>query len=270
MPTNIAIHSVPRSGSSWLGEIINSSPDVIYSYQPLFSYPFKGALSTSSTGKDVDDFFDHISKTDDEFIRQSKERKQLTKPVFKKESPTISVYKEVRYHHIVEHILLSSKNTKVVGLIRNPLAVLCSWISAPREFRADLGWDFEKEWRTAASKNLNRPEEFFGFNKWKEVALLFHRLQKTYPDNFYLVEYSDLLNDCELQVRQLFSFLGLTYTKQTHLFIQNKLGENSTKSVYSVFNTKERDDNWKSVLNENIVQSIVHELEGTDLMKYID
>lgn len=41
MMHKIAIHSVPRSGSTWLGEILNSSANVKYCFQPLFSYKFK-------------------------------------------------------------------------------------------------------------------------------------------------------------------------------------------------------------------------------------
>ena len=35
---NVAIFGVPRSGTSWLGQIFNSSPMVAYRFQPLFSY----------------------------------------------------------------------------------------------------------------------------------------------------------------------------------------------------------------------------------------
>ena len=41
----IAIHSAPRSGSSWLGQILNSSPKVCFRFQPLFSYAFKDYLN---------------------------------------------------------------------------------------------------------------------------------------------------------------------------------------------------------------------------------
>ena len=37
----ISIHGVPRSGTSWLGQILDSSPKVRYKFQPLFSYAFK-------------------------------------------------------------------------------------------------------------------------------------------------------------------------------------------------------------------------------------
>ncbi|MDH5934310.1 hypothetical protein, partial [Vibrio splendidus] len=57
----VAIHSVPRSGSSWLGEIINSSPQVNYSFQPLFSYEFKSYLNENSSLENINNFFYNLS-----------------------------------------------------------------------------------------------------------------------------------------------------------------------------------------------------------------
>ena len=64
----IAIHSVPRSGSTWLGEILNSSTNVKYCFQPLFSYKFKDYLDERSPKEEIDNFFSMLSDTDDEFI----------------------------------------------------------------------------------------------------------------------------------------------------------------------------------------------------------
>ena len=41
----IGLHGVPRSGTSWLGNIFNSSPDLTYKHQPLYSYAFKNYLN---------------------------------------------------------------------------------------------------------------------------------------------------------------------------------------------------------------------------------
>jgi len=54
----IALHSVPRSGSSWIGQILNSSPKVNYKFQPLFSYAFKGYLDENSSRERIDEFFE--------------------------------------------------------------------------------------------------------------------------------------------------------------------------------------------------------------------
>jgi hypothetical protein len=169
----VAIHSVPRSGSTWLGSIFDSHPNVAYRYQPLFSYTHKGVLTPNSSKKEIDTFFQDILYTTDDFVLQKAAIEAGKIPSFFKESPTHIVYKEVRYHHILSNLLEQDNEIIVIGLIRNPFAVIHSWLNAPKEFRKDLGWKEMEEWQFAPKKNLNKPEEFNGFEKWKEVRDLF-------------------------------------------------------------------------------------------------
>ncbi|NJL77037.1 MAG: hypothetical protein HC892_20510 [Saprospiraceae bacterium] len=81
----IAIHSVPRSGSSWLGHILNSSPEVTYKYQPLFSYELKDYLSDNSSIETIDGFFNKLFFTNDEFTNQKKELASGKAPNFNKD-----------------------------------------------------------------------------------------------------------------------------------------------------------------------------------------
>ena len=53
----IAIHGAPRSGTSWLGQLFNSSPQVAYRYQPFFSYAFRGRIDTGSDVASLRGFF---------------------------------------------------------------------------------------------------------------------------------------------------------------------------------------------------------------------
>ena len=56
MKKTIALFGVPRSGTSWLGQIFDSCPDVIYKYQPLFSYAFKNRLNMQSSFDEISNF----------------------------------------------------------------------------------------------------------------------------------------------------------------------------------------------------------------------
>lgn len=69
-----------------------------------------------------------------------------------------------------------------------------SWLNAPKEFKKELGWEELEEWRYAPKKNSVGLEEFNGFEKWKEVAHLFEKLQIKFPDRFYLIKYDDLIS----------------------------------------------------------------------------
>lgn len=264
----IAIHSVPRSGSSWIGQIFNSSPDVNFKFQPLFSYAFKDFLNPLSSLKDINTFFEKIAKSNDPFLLQQDKIDKGIYPVFQKNNqPTHIAYKEVRYHHILENMLKVDPDLVVVGIVRSPYAVINSFLNAPREFRKDLGWDELNEWQYANKKNLNRPEEFFGYEKWKEVALLFQKLKEQYPDRFYLVKYDDLLTDTLQEVEKIFDFCGIDVTDQTISFLK-KSSQGNQEDTYSVYKKKITDDSWKKSLNPIIVDVISKDLESNGLKEY--
>ncbi|MDF1594396.1 MAG: sulfotransferase, partial [Desulfobacterales bacterium] len=164
----IAIFGVPRSGTTWLSQIFNSHPGVALRFQPLFSYGHKGRLSEYSSAMEIRKFFKEILFTQDPFALMTTEF-QKNYPTFEKsEKPTHIVFKETRYLHIIENMLNICSEIKIIGIVRNPLSVLASWVRAPKEFNKE--WDINREWLYAPSKNQNRPEEFYGFDKWKEVA----------------------------------------------------------------------------------------------------
>ena len=123
---NIAIHGVPRSGTNWVGEILNSSPRTIYKFQPFFSYAFKSFLTSNSSAEQVQRFFSLLAVKRDGFLDQEEARAEATLPRFSKQDPTHLVYKEVRYHHILANLLKKATNTRLIAVIRNPLSVISS------------------------------------------------------------------------------------------------------------------------------------------------
>lgn len=264
----IAIHGVPRSGTSWVGEILNSSPFTIYKYQPLFSYALKDYLTPASSPERIQSFFHLLAETSDEFMDRLPERRQGKLPVFSKQAPTHVVYKEVRYHHILENLLGNSPDTRLVAVIRNPLAVIGSWASAPREFRIDQGWVLSREWRHAELKNGGRPEEYFGFEKWKEATRLFLRLESQFPGQVYVLRYESLVQSPAAEVDRVFGFCGLELSGQTSEFLaESTRSENSdTYSVYRAGNTTEK---WKTVLSKEIADSIVRETRAAELGQFL-
>ena len=264
----IAIHGAPRSGTTWLGEILNSNEHVVYKYQPLFSYAFKSFLDEQSSAQDIGRFFAGIATTADDFLDQSAQRLRGDLPTFHKTDLTHIVYKEVRYHHILPNLLARS-DAKLVALVRNPLAVMASWLAAPREFRRDLGWVFEDEWRTAPAKNAGRLEEFYGFDKWMESTRLFHALAAQYPQRVQVLAYSELLADPVAVTRRLCDFAGLIFTAQMQQFLQSSRSETKA-DTYAVYRSKRRDDGWKTTLDDSIVAAIRSDLRGSDLACYLD
>lgn len=259
---------MPRSGTSWIGEILNSSPATIYKYQPLFSYAFKGRLTPASTATDIGNFFKDIAKFDDDFLDQRQARAAGCLPIFSKDQPTHMVYKEVRYHHLLPDLLKHAPQLRLVAVIRNPLSVIASWFSAPREFRHDLGWTVAEEWRHAPSKNQGRPEEFFGFQKWLETTHMFHKLQEIHPDRVRILEYDALAEDLRAEVQRLFHFCGLQVTEQTEEFLKRST-EIEVRGTYSVFRTGGTREKWREVLPPEIAEAIVRETRKAGLGRYL-
>lgn len=265
----IAIHGAPRSGTTWLGEILNSNEHVIYKYQPLFSYAFKSFLDEQASAEKIDRFFNAIALTADEFLDQKAQRENGELPVFSKAEATHIVYKEVRYHHILSNMLQQDPGLKLVAVIRNPLAVMASWLAAPREFRRDLGWSVEQEWRYAPSKNAGLPEEFYGYEKWKESAQIFLSLARQCPQRVLVVGYGELLANTRSAAEKICTFTGLALTRQMENFLQSSR-ENTSPDTYSVYRRKALDDGWKSTLDDSIVAAIRADLSGSDLGHYLD
>lgn len=262
----VTIQSVPRSGSSWLGQILKSAPGVQFRFQPLFSYAFKGVIGAGSTRSEILSFFEAILRTEDDFVLQRSEVHVEYPEMAERTEVTHLVMKEVRYNNVVRNMLQQIPELKMVGLVRHPCAVIDSWIHAPREFKPE--WSVEEQWRSGALKNQGRPEEFFGFDKWKEVAALFLQLKQEFPDQVHIVRYADLNDDTETTVRALFNFCGLPFGPETAAFIAASKSKQG-RDANSVYRMARKDDAWKGRLPRSIADTVVGELEGTDLARFL-
>ena len=130
----VSIHGVPRSGTTWLGHIFNSHQNVAFRYQPLFAYRFRDRIDLNSSRKEVYSFLDDLYHClDDAFILNKPEMASKIHPKFKKvENPSFLVMKMVRFHYMIKKFLDTIDDVKVIGIVRNPLAVINSWLSSPR------------------------------------------------------------------------------------------------------------------------------------------
>lgn len=264
----VSIHGVPRSGTSWLGQIFNSHPDVAYRHQPLFAYRFKDRLHPGSSKCDIYRFLKELyDTTEDDFILDKREAyKSILLPLQKNRNPNFLVMKMVRYHHLIEKFIKEIDGVKIIGIVRNPCAVINSWLQAPKEFRD--GWDPIEEWRYAPRKNLGRIEEYNGFEKWKEVAWMFLKLEEKYRQEFCLVKYDDLVENPVSETASLFNFVGLEMHAQVSNFI-NISRKKHSEDPYSVFKNPRVKERWRSELDPLIVNQIMIDVENTELERFL-
>lgn len=263
----LIIAGAARSGTSWLGQILDSSPDVRFRFQPLFSYAFKGRLDHESTSEDIQNFLEDLYQSNDDFLLQTDKRTSGQYPVFKKSKcADYLVFKENRYQYIWTRILNSTKNLKLVGIIRNPCAVLNSWVKNPKEFPP--GSEIQNEWRMGQCKNQGREEEFFGYYKWKEVANLYLDLKAKWPNRVHIVSYEQLVTDTDDQVRRIFRFAELLFHPQTQSFL-SECSQKTVDTPYSVFKSKNVKDNWRKDFPKNIADEIYADISGTRLEQFL-
>jgi len=265
----VAIHGAPRSGTSWLGQLFNSSEHVAYRYQPIFSYAFKDRLTSSSNETQIEYFFDDLLQTEDDFVLQ---RGDASLPGytldFPKTNVTHLVYKEVRYHQLIGNLLDCFPRLRLVALIRDPRAVISSWLRAPREF--EPSWRAIDEWRYAPGKNGGHPENWYGFERWKELAHLFLDLRKRHPSRVYIVRYEALAAAPIETLSRLFDLCGLPITSQVRNFVCETT-KRDDNHPYGVFRSRTASGvPPRPLLDSRIVQAIQADLKGTVLQQYMD
>jgi hypothetical protein len=258
---------VARSGTSWLGQIFNSSPKVRFSFQPFFSYEFKNMVNEDSTDEEFKQLFKEIYNANSSFLSQKDKQKSGDYPIFQKTNNSNHlVLKENRYQYMIEPLMRKCTNVQLVAMIRNPNAVLNSWIKNPKEFPA--GSIPLKEWRFGACKNKG-PEDFFGYYKWKETSNIYLDLQSKWPGRVYVLRYEDLVASTVKTVTNLFDFCKIPFNDQTYDFI-NKSTNTHIDSPYSVYKNKGVVNQWKQELDSYITNEIKNDLKGTRLEIYLE
>lgn len=259
----IAIFGIPRSGTSWLGQIFNSSPRVAYRFQPLFSYEFKNRINENSSREDIEKFNRNLFNAGSDFVLQKTNISGKKSPQFTKNDINTLVWKEVRHLSIVENLLINS-DTKVVFLVRHPCGVINSWINAPKEF--DKNWDSLEEWKKASRKNRGKDENYYGYDRWKEAIKIFLDCKEKFEDRVFLLKYEDLATDPLDTTKQLFDFSGLNFEDQTRNFILKSIAKNDNDH-YGVFRKDQDIDKWKQQLDQRIKEEMIADLANFSLAK---
>lgn len=262
-----ALAGAPRSGTSWLGQIVESSPRVAYRYQPFFSHALKGMVDSDSSREQWLEFFEALYRSDDDFLLQRDQRRRGIYPTFDKmKHQDVLCFKETRYHYLLSPMLRKFDDIKLICIVRHPSAVITSWIRSPKEFPP--GSDVQREWRFGACKNGGREENFFGYFKWKELAHIFLDLHSQWPSRVRIVRYEDLVGDLPSRSEQLFEFLGLEVGPSTRQFLSD-CHNRSVDDAYSVFKPVEVRDRWREQLPHEIQQEIEDDLKGTSLEIFV-
>lgn len=262
----IGIFGVPRSGTSWLGQIFNSSPETRFAFQPISTEVFRDKINVRNSGEEMWSYLQEIYESQEDFLTQQDQKEKGKRFEFNKERnrPDTFVFKEAMYLYLIPHFLRKISDMKIVLLLRNPYDVLRSWYNAPKEFYPE--WDIREEWLFAQRKNWFLPERYYGYHRWKESILLANQMSKEFPDRVYIIRYEDLDADPFKYAEDLYNFCELKWQNQTKKFIQESRSRTET-DPYSIYrNPLERKDMLRE-LPEEIIEKIRRDLVMFDDVK---
>ena len=121
-----SIHGAPRSGTSWLGQLFNSSPQVRFKFQPFYSYAFRDRIGIDDPAEKTRAFFDELYQSEEEYLDRQVQIKDGIYPEFKEKEtePPVLALKSVKYHYLVPKFLRELDEFKMAAIIRNPKAVM--------------------------------------------------------------------------------------------------------------------------------------------------
>ena len=251
----ISLHSAPRSGSTWIQTIFEADKNTKTFYQPLFSYKFKNVIDINSTKDDFDKFIIELKDTEDEFCRMKSDyhtnNGECNQIDFKNKDDIKNIFiKNVHHHYLIEKFIQLCPTIKIICLIRDPYATIYSQMNSKEKL---------KDWLNGTDKNGGKSENYFGFNKWKELKDLFYRLKEKYPDNVMVISYEEIVDQTEMKVKEICQFCNIEFTHEMKVMI-DELSSKEESYDYSVFRQKENINKNRNKLDEEIKDYIASRL----------
>ncbi len=258
---------MPRSGTSWLSQLIDSSPEVNFKMSPLFSYAFKQEVDEHSSEEDWINFLNNVYVSEDSFLLQTDRRNRNEFPTWqnKKTNPKHLLIKDVRHHDVLSKFIVLDK-TKLVYIVRNPLGCISSWINSKKEFPTQC--DPLKEWYTGQCRKVDR-HEFWGFSDWKKLTTRYLELEKSNPEKIKVIRYENLVKNTFDEVKNLFDFLNIELSQQTSDFIYQSQNRHDADE-HSVFKSSAVVSKWKDLMPNEIILAIQKDLENSPLNIFLN
>jgi Sulfotransferase family len=263
----IFLSGMPRSGTSWLSQVFDSSPQVRFRLSPVFSYELKNSVNEDSDRNAWELLFERAYHSDSEFMDQTYRREAGEYPIFsnKENLPEFLVVKDTRFHNLTERMLALLPEMRMVGIVRHPCGAINSWLRAPKEFPTEE--EPLRQWRTGECRKIGFGE-FWGFDDWKWVTNLFLHMERGNPERFFLVQYEDIVSDPFHWTRAMFDFCGLNFSDQTEQFLVASQSVH-VDNEYAVFKSPDVKDKWQTQLDPAIIRAITDELQGTSLERFL-
>lgn len=267
-PKQILIVSTCRSGSSFLGEIILSAPNVFYSYEPLifleyysgkkmeliksiFQCRFSADYLNFINGLNKDRFGYKFPMTSNWRVWETcgHDLSLCNQPEFVSHVCSffpVHLIKVVRLRAQEVALFLRSdpqaaENWKIIHLVRDPRGVMAS--------RANLTWCKENPNCNNAKRHCTDMEEDLD---WMEI------IKREFPHSHYLLKFEDLTKNTVTETKELFRFLQIPFSETVLKFLKthskSKGEETNPASIYR--KTETVASQWRNKLFPTDIASI--------------
>lgn len=263
---------MPRSGTSWLSQIVESSPDCVVRLSPNFSYPLKHRLHMASSPEAWRAVLQAARASDDPFMTQDYRRDTGELGRFGDKPPEglqVLAVKDTRFHGLYLDAMDKLSDAKLVYIVRHPAACLWSWRCC-KEFPPDT--DFRAHWRSGACRKTGLPPtedgEYWGFDDWKALTRRYVTLAAAEPARYHVLHYERLVACAEAEVAALFRFVGLPMTPSTRRFLRDSQSRHDPRP-YAVYKDRTVADVWRPHFPPEVLRQIEAETRDPLLSPYV-
>jgi hypothetical protein len=262
----ILIVTTWRSGSTFLGDIINSAPGVFYSYEPMYYFERHNgsqpelirSLSQCQFPTEYLRDMNGLVEGSQNFMVMNRRvwtacqhnRSLCVQPEFVGQLCSffpIHLMKMVRLRVKELSSLLmddpSTKEWKIIYLVRDPRGVMSS--------RKNLPWcDPDPACNDGARLCAEVKDDLERISQF----------QNQFPDRFYLLKFEDFAASVEVETEKLFSFLGMPVTDSVKVFLSRHTHSNETRD--NPFSTIRHSNTvavgWKFKLSDKVIANITN------------
>ncbi len=269
---SLVIAGFPRSGTTWLAEVVATLPGTAVLFEPL---DYRTIPAARQAGLSWDNFRlpEESWPEGERYLRRVLSGRVLTRqttshiPVRRAVGVSRWIVKFVRANPMLGWLVENLNIRPPVLLVRHPCAVFSSWVSRgwplvtyslPERLRFFKHYPEHKDW----IRSLSRPEEIFAA-QWgmHHLAAFDHMRGRSY----YLCVYESLLKNGLDEIAAIFSHWNLNCSEDFGPALRHPSAKASDTLKTNSTNQLE---GWCRRLDEKVVERMIYVLNGLGLDFY--